>query len=175
LAIDPAPTVFAGLEAFDSPGALPVALVALPKARAALPNAPDEVSAVFGTVGAASCEIPVGCPTHEDSPKVAATMTNAATDASQGNAGSAAKRGILRSNGSSKMTPASVVSIPAKNQNNGIQEFLFGCSIRPDQSLNRGARLCNLKYLNAERSVQYTVCGMRHFCGMRRVTILTEY
>src|ERR1700722_416875 len=109
----------------DTP-ASPDAPVALANTLAASPNALAEFAA--GAAEGADCAVSGGLSSQRCTPNVAATPRIAANEACHGRAGSAAKRGNLRSRGSTRMSAASVVREPAKNQNNGINNSVTRCT-----------------------------------------------
>src|ERR1700722_5701484 len=102
----------------DTP-ASPDAPVALANTLAASPNALAEFA--LGAAGGADCAAICGLSSQWCPPNVAATIRIAPNEACHGSAGSAAKRGKRRNRGSIRMSAASVVREPAKNQNNGIK------------------------------------------------------
>src|SRR6266481_4864443 len=119
LSIEPAPGFGVGLAAPPGPAAGPVAspntFAAVPKAPALPEGAPAAVAG--GGEGLSATSGRTSQPYDANS---AATITIATTDPCQGAAGSDAKAGRERSQGDSTTRRASVVSTPAMNQNNGI-------------------------------------------------------
>jgi hypothetical protein len=120
--MDAALDLGASPDAVDAPpDAMVDVPVASPNTFAALPKAPVLSGAALAMVVADVAGLVPAGRSSQYTPRIPTTITAAPTDACHGAAGSAAKRGMLRSHGDITTREANVVSIPAKNQNNGIK------------------------------------------------------
>src|SRR6266403_548826 len=106
----------------SAPSGVVAGPVASPNTFAAVPKAPalPDVAAPAVAAGGDGLSATSERTSQLCDAKNAATTTIATTDPCQGAGGNDAKPGMLRSNGDSTTRRASVVSTPAKNQNNGI-------------------------------------------------------
>ena len=94
----------------------------------ALPNAPGaNVAAIAGPPGEAVAVRSSQC----EAPNTAATRMAATADACQGRRGKDSRRGNLRSHGNAMISAATVVTTPARNQNNAMQSLLSRPQVAP--------------------------------------------